>query len=138
MEEIRTTKLVEQTTVVFVADDGKRFVGEYAERDCRDYERRKDKERIKEAFARLESKEIKLSPLRWFSDDYGFLKVTLNNRNDFITLIDYLKVLWSIYDCHIDEPTSYPYNMTIGYGYDWASEYKYDLKAGLEETLKSL
>ena len=138
MKEIRTTKLVEQTTVVFVADDGKQFVGEYAERDCRDYERRQDKKRIEEAFARLESKTIMPPFIRWFSADYGFLKVTLNNHNDFISLIDYLEVVWSIYDCYINEPTSYPYNMTIGYGYDWASEYKDNLKEGLEETLKSL
>ena len=45
MKEIRTIKMVEQTEVKFVADDGKEFIGENAERDCRDYERQKDKKK---------------------------------------------------------------------------------------------
>ena len=50
MKEIRTIKFVEQTEVKFVADDGREFIGENAERDCRDYERTQDRKKVEQAF----------------------------------------------------------------------------------------
>lgn len=50
MKEIRETKLVEQTTVKFIAVDGKEFTNE---KECLTYERRLDEGRVKRAFEKL-------------------------------------------------------------------------------------
>jgi hypothetical protein len=138
MKEIRTIKMVEQTEVKFVADDGKEFVGTNAERDCRDYERTRDQKKVEEAFKRLDAVELKMPFVSWFSDENGFWKILLNSKSDFVAMMDYFNVVWHVYDNCIEEPSAYPYTMMIATGCDYVYEYKADLKEELQKALEQL
>lgn len=138
MKEIRTIKMVEVTDVKFVADDGKEFVGVNAERDCRDYERTRDVNKVKKAFERVDMVELKLPFVDWFSDDYGFYMVQLNSKSDFIAMMDYFNVVWNIYDNSIKAPTAYPYTMTVSHSYDYVCEYNGNIKEELRKALEQL
>lgn len=136
MKEIRTIKMVEHTEVKFVADDGKEFTGENAERDCRDYERTCDVNKVKKAFERVELIELKMPFVDWFSDEYGFYRVFLNSRSDYIAMMDYFNVVWNVWDNSIEEPQAYPYTMIVSSSCDYVCEYKRDIKTELEEALE--
>ena len=138
MKEIRTIKFVEQTEVKFVADDGKEFIGENAERDCRDYERTQDRKKVEQAFKRLDFVELKMPFIDWFSDEQGFYKVLLNSKSDYIAMMDYFNVVWNVYDNSIEEPSAYPYTMTVSSSCDYVCEYKRDLKEELQKALEQL
>lgn len=68
MKEIRTIKMVEQTEVKFIADDGTEFVGENAERDCWEYERQRSECKVKDAFNRLDAKRIDMPLIDWYCE----------------------------------------------------------------------
>lgn len=138
MKEIRTIKMVEQTEVKFVADDGKEFIGENAEIECRDYERTRDEKKVKEAFERLDTIELKMPFVEWWSDDNGFWKILLNSKSDFIAMKDYFKVVRNVYDFSIDAPKEYPYMMIVSESYDYVCEYTRDIKAELQKALEQL
>lgn len=137
MKEIRTIKMVESVDIVFVADDGKEFRGENAERDCRAYERTRDKERVKKAFDRLESKVVNIPFLNWFGE-YDFTIIKLTSRNDFIAMMDYLSVNMGYYDIDITEPAAYPYNMTVWANCDCCGEYSRNLEEEARQLAESL
>ena len=136
MKEIRTIKMVEVTDVKFIADDGKEFVGDNAERDCRDYERTKDVERVKKAFNRLEATELNIPLVEWVNCDCGFWKILLNSKSDYVAMMDYFDVIRNIYDNNIKEPSEYPYTMTVYESYDYACEYDRDIKEDLQKALE--
>ena len=136
MKEIRTIKMVEVTDVKFVADDGKEFVGEYAERDCRDYERTCDKKKVEKAFERVDFKMLDMPFIDWFSDEEAFYKVELNSRADYIAMMDYFDVVWDVYDNDIKEPNTYPYTMVVSYSHEYVSEYKRNIKEELQKVLE--
>ena len=138
MKEIREIKMVEQVSVRFVADDGKEFIGENAERDCRDYERTRDENKVKEAFERLDAIELKMPFVDWWSDENGFWKIILNSKSDFIAMKDYFKVVRNVYDFSVEEPKEYPYTMTVSEGYDYVCEYTRNIKEELQKALEQL
>lgn len=138
MKEIRTIKMVEQTEVKFIADDGKEFIGENAERDCRDYERTRDKKKVEQAFNRLDATELNIPFVKWWSDDWGFWKIILNSKSDFIAMMDYFNVVCDVFDNAIEEPSSYPYTMIVSESCDYVCEYKKDIKEELQKTLEQL
>jgi len=138
MKEIRTIKMVEVTDIKFVADDGKEFVGENAERDCRNYERTRDKKRVEEEFKRVDMTALDMPFVEWFGDDKGFYKVQLTSRRDFVAMMDYINVVWDVWDNHIKEPTAYPYTMIFSYDCDVVTEYARDLKADLQKAIEQL
>jgi hypothetical protein len=138
MKEIRTIKMVEQVEVKFVADDGKEFIGEYAERECRDYERTRDKDKVKKEFERLDFTELKMPFVDWLSDEQGFYKVVLNSKREYLAMMDYFNVVWNVYDNTIEEPSEYPYTMTVSYSCDYVCEYKRDIKEELQKALEQL
>lgn len=136
MKEIRTIKMVEQTEVKFVADDGKEFIGENAERNCRDYERTCDKNKVEKAFKRVDMMKLDMPFVSWFTDECCFYKVQLNSRADFIAMMDYFNVVWNVYDNYIEEPETYPYAMIVASGYDYVNEYSGNIKAELQKVLE--
>lgn len=137
MKEIRETKLVEQTTVKYVADDGREFQGENAERDCRDYERTNNREKVETAYKRLDAKDITIPILNWVGE-YGLTRVVLNSKTDFVAMMDYFNVVWGVYDNSLEEPKEYPYTMMVASGYDWVAEYRNDIKEELQKALDQL
>ena len=136
MKEIRTIKMVEQTEVKFVADDGKEFIGEHAERDCMDYERTRDEKKVKQAFDRLDAVELKMPFVDWFSDDNGFWKILLNSKSDYVAMMDYFKVCRGAYTSEIEEPATYPYTMIVSESYEYVCEYRGNLQEQLQKALE--
>lgn len=135
MKEIRTIKMVEVTDVKFVADDGTEFIGENAERECRDYERTCDAKRVEKAFQRLDITELKMPFITWFDDELAFYKVQLNSKSDFTALTDYFEVVRDCYN-YIEAPTSYPYTMIVYNGAEYVCEYTRDIKAEMQKALE--
>ena len=138
MKEIRTIKMVEQTEVKFVADDGKEFVGENAERDCRDYERQSNRKKVEERFDRLNGVRVNVPVVNWFSEEADVWRITLNSKDDYYSVIDYFKVVECCYDDYMKMPNEFPYTMTIIKGYEWVDEYTGNLKEELEKALEQL
>jgi hypothetical protein len=138
MKEIRTIKMVEVTEVKFVANDGKEFTGNNAERDCRDYERTSDRNRVESAFKRINFVPIDAPLIDWLDSEQGLHKVYLADRSDYVAMMDYFNVFWDVFENRIEEPTEYPYSMIV-YSYnDGVCEYKRDLKADLMQMLAQL
>lgn len=138
MKEIRTIKMVEQTEVKFVADDGKEFIGEHAESECATYERTRNEKKVEEAFKRLDAIELKMPFIDWFSDENELWKIILNSKSDYIAMMDYFKVIRRAYDFSIKEPIEYPYTMIVSESYEYVCEYTRDLKDELQKALEQL
>lgn len=141
MKEIRTTKMVEQTEVKFIADDGKVFIGEHAESECATYERRISRENVEKAFERLDVKEIAVPVIEWWYGDYTKLwKVTLHSKKDYLAFTDYLYEVIGVYkgDLTFEEPKEYPYTTLIGAGCEWAYEYSGNMKEDLQKMIDQL
>ena len=139
MKEIRTIKMVEQTEVKFIAEDGAEFIGEDAECRCKTYERQCNEDKVKKEFDRLDKKEIKLPFVNWLDDAVQIWKVTLNSKQDYLRLTDYCRVVighWEEY--FMKEPDAYPYTTTVFTGCEWANEYKTGLKEELQKALEQL
>ena len=138
MKEIREIKMVEQVSVKFVADDGKEFIGENAERECRDYERTRDKKKVEEAFERLDAKKIDLPITNWHCDAAETWKIVLNSKQDYFTMTDYFKVVAGCYDDYTEAPAEYPCTMIVVKSWECIGEYGCDLKAELQKALEQL
>ena len=138
MKEIRTIKMVEQVEVKFVADDGKVFVGDNAESNCLSYERQRDRQKVEDAFKRLDAIELTTPFIDWFNDSCCLWKITLTSKQDYFAMTDYFKVLREVWDTYVEEPTEYPCTMLIGETYDCLSVYRRDLKEELQKTLEQL
>lgn len=139
MKEIRTIRMVEQTTVKFIANDGKEFDNE---KDCAAYERRLDKERCAKEFRKLDAVLIKF-PFTGWGCPIDVYKVTLNGMVDIDTIMDYFVTKHPYIDCDLyhGRPTEYPCTRFIvadeGYvGYYSATPE--DIKNQLIEALAKL
>lgn len=138
MKEIRTIKMVEQTEVKFVADDGKVFVGDNAEHECATYERTRDEKKVTEAFQRLDAVELNTPFIEWFASESHFWKILLNSKSDYIAMKDYFKVVRYICDFGIKEPETYPCTLIVSEGYEYMCEYGDKLKEELQKALEQL
>lgn len=137
MKEIRETKLVEQTTVKFVADDGTEFE---TERDCVEYERRCNSDKCHEAYQRLHPKWLDIPFVDWNEHCYVEM-VSLSCEKDFDTLIDYVYVIGSYACANLKKPDAYPCTKIVVYGEGWVDEYAYEitaLKKNLLDIVKTL
>lgn len=138
MKEIRTVKMVEVTDVKFVADDGKEFVGENAEFNCANYERRKNVSKVKETFERLDAVNVNIPIVNWFCDEAEIWKIVLESKKDYIAMVDYFKVVNNCSDDYTEMPKTFPYAMTVVVGYDYFDEYNGDIKEALQKALEQL
>lgn len=138
MKEIREIKMVEQVSVKFVADDGREFIGENAERDCRDYERTRDAKKVEEAFERLDAVEMEMPMLDWFCSESEVWKVKLDSKKDYYTVVDYFKVVRYCCDNYTEMPKEFPCTMIVMKGYECISDYCGDLKGKLQKMLEQL
>ena len=138
MKEIREIKMVEQVNVKFVANDGKEFVGENAEKECATYERRMNEAQVKKAFERLGGTKIPMPFVNFFTDDAEFWEITLNSKKDYLAMTDFFEVVYNCCESYMKEPEAYPYTMTVVVGYDWYDEYTQNLKKDLQKALEQL
>lgn len=139
MKEIRVTKMVEQTTVTFEANDGKKFTGENAERECKNYEMQLNKEACAKEFKKL--KPIFLDEVIWYwfsgnTDDH-FIVVNLKDQNDFDCLRNYCESRNPYVEFDIDEPKEYPKQMVVSMSDSWVCEYRKGL-SDLTQQLESI
>ena len=124
MKEIRTTRMVEQTEIKFVADDGRVFIGENAERECRQYERTQNDEKVIREFKKLNPKWIDVPLVDWVGcGENEVISVTVNNEADYdITVRDYYYIKSPEYmdfsNLESKRPKEYPCNIVLVSGYE--------------------
>lgn len=138
MKEIRTIKMVEQTEVKFVADDGKEFIGENAEFECKTYERQCNKNKVEGVFKRLDAKEINIPMLDWYCECAEVWKIVLESERDYWSMVDYFKVVCGCYENYTEMPKEFPCTMIVQRGWDCISDYAGNLKAELQKALEQL
>jgi hypothetical protein len=138
MKEIRTIKMVEQTEVKFVADDGKEFIGENAEFQCKTYERQCNKTRVEEVFKRLDAKRIDVPMLDWYCEAADVWKIVLESERDYWSMVDYFKVVEGCCDNYTEIPKEFPCTMIVQKGWECFSDYAGNLKEQLEKALEQL
>lgn len=109
MKEIRTVKMIEQVEVKFFADDGKEFA---TEQECRVYELKQDKEKLKMMYEELNPICVTSKVLDWFCCDAGIDIVTVNSQKDYNIVKAYLRHS-SYVDWEVEEPKEYPKTLTI-------------------------
>ena len=138
MKHLIETKMVEQKTEKWFADDGKEFDNETA---CVTYERRLNKENVEREFSKLKHKFLNIPMLEWFyGGDEEVVLITVEEEKDFLVAEDYFASKTTFMDLDglkRKRPTSYPADLIIVSGCEWADVYgtKEDL---LEETKKLL
>lgn len=138
MKQIIETKLIEQTTVKFIAKDGKEFTGDQAENQCLIYERRLDFKKVEDAFKRLRPVILPIPFIEWLvGDEYSVDLVTLNNPSDFDTMVDYYSHIdWE--KCkNIEEPKTYPTTMIMCVDCDTVIEYQGNLNSMVNDALQT-
>jgi hypothetical protein len=141
MKHLIETKMVEQKTEKWFADDGKEFDNE---KDCVVYERRKNEEKVVKEFKKLKPKFLDIPILEWFyGSDAEVVSVNLKDEFDFIVVEDYFAIKSSYMDmCGLIEkkPIEYPCNILITSGCEWVDIYgtESDLKTKLEELVAKL
>ena len=138
MKEIRTIKMVEQVEVKFIAEDGKVFIGENAERECATYERQCSKVKVEAAFDRLDAKRIDMPMLDWYCEAADVWKITLESKRDYFAMVDYFKVCEGCCDNYVEEPTEFPCTMIVQKGWECISDYCGNLKEQLQKVLEQL
>lgn len=138
MREVRTIKMVEVTDIVFFAEDGTQFVGDNAEKACRDYERTCDKNKVKAAFERLTYRELDIPLMDWFSCESACYRVELTCKSDYVAMMDYLTVCRDVCEIYINEPTVYPHTMFVIDNCGYIDEYRGDLEVDCKKLLEQL
>ena len=141
------TKMVEQTTVKFVAEDGKVFTGDNAERECAEYERTKNKNKVEEEFKKLRPKYIEIPLLDWFYGcDAEIISVDVKDEIELETTVkDYFTIKNPGYmdfeGFYSKKPTTFPCNIILVSGCEWVDVYsggEKELKAELIKTIEKL
>lgn len=135
MKEIRETKLVEQTTVRFIANDGTEFK---EEKECAAYERRLNKEQVEKEYKKLNPIEIDIPFADW--QPMWLTKVTLKTEADFDTVVDYFESLsgymdtWGLGE---HKPKEFPATVLIANGEEWVSITTKTIEEVKQELLKA-
>ena len=138
MKQIIETKLVEQRTEKFVADDGTEFIGEGAEQKCKDDERRKDTEKCKKEFEKLNPVYLDF-PFAGWGNECIVYKVHLENSGDLTKIIDYEEQnAGDWFDNYLTERTyNYPCDVII-YGCENYVDVVTDINDVIDRVTKTL
>lgn len=146
MKEIRITKVVEQTEVKFVADDGKVFTGANAERECKTYERTQNEEKVINEFKKLKPKWINVPLVDWVGcGENEVISITVNSEIDFDTTVrDYYYIKSPSYmdfsNFESKKPKEFPANIVLVSGYEWVDIFgsDEDFKEALQKAIEQL
>ena len=137
MKEIRETKLVEQTTVKWVANDGKEFSTEI---DCAAYERRCDAEKCEKEYKKLRPKFLDIPFVDW-SGTCTVEVVTMETESDFDIVVDYFASLsrWmDLSDLVENKPKEFPCTKVIASGEEWVQFAYWSVEDVKNELIKVL
>ena len=138
MKEVITIKMVEQTTVKYIAEDGKEFD---TENECKNYECRKRQKEFGEDFEKkLDKQKLHIPVLEDYMCDGSVELITLHSRVDIDRIFNFyksynysdLKNIEALYKI-----TKFPTKITIvdnGYDYCWL----YDTNQLMTELQKTI
>ena len=136
MKEIRETKLVEQTTVKFIAVDGKEFTNE---KECLTHERRLDEGRVKRAFEKLIKEKFSFDFVNFFMGENNFYILDLERAEDFYTAEDYFTIN-NKFDIYLTEPNKFPATILVFEHSDYVDQIRNidEFKTNIAEILDKL
>ena len=146
MKEIRITRMVEQTEVKFVADDGMVFTGANAEKECKTYERTQNEEKVINEFKKLKPKWIDVPLVDWVGcGENEVISITVNDEIDFDTTVrDYYYIKSPSYmdfsNFESKKPKEFPANIVLVSGCEWVDIFgsDEDFKKALQKTIEQL
>lgn len=143
MKVVKTVKMVEQVDVEVFADDGKKFVGENAERECVIYERTKDRQKVENEFNKLKPVWLELDPVDIVDGDVEVIAVTVKDEFDYdITVKDYVSREFVDLDnlnLNYGKPKQFPADIVIIRTGCWVEvRSKEDIVSNLEKELAKL
>lgn len=119
MKEVRETKLVEKTTVKYVADDGKEFV---FESECKAYEASKNKERVEYEYRKIHLGSFSPPLVEWYyGESAGCDIVYLKDEKDFDVMTDYFYMKGKCINDIAENRNSikYPRIEMVTFGEEW-------------------
>lgn len=118
MKEVITIKMVEQTTVKYVADDGKEFNKEF---ECKGYELSKRSKEVQNRFELLDRTNVIFPIIDEYKSEGCMYKITFNNREDLNAFVDYYVLNRYYMDYVMDQIkkiTYFPYTTIVDEGCD--------------------
>lgn len=142
MTKLVETKMVEQTTTKFIADDGREFA---TETECKDYERTQNEEKVINEFQRLNPKWIDVPLVDWVGCENEVISVTVKSEIEFNTTVrDYYYIKsprYMDFSCfESKKPKEFPANIILVSGCEWVDIFgdKEDLKSALMKAIEQL
>lgn len=142
MTKLVETKMVEQTNIKFIADDGREFA---TETECKNYERTQNEEKVLKEFERLNPKWIDVPIVDWFSGEQEIISLTIRSEVEFKTTVrDYYYIKSPNYmdlTCFETKiPKEFPCNIILVSGCEWVDIFggKEDLKEALQKTIEQI
>lgn len=142
MTKLVETKMVEQTTTKFIADDGMEFA---TETECKDYERTQNEEKVINEFKRLNPKWIDVPLVDWVGCENEVISVTVKNEIEFNTTVrDYFYIKSPRYmdfnGFESKKPKEFPANIILVSGCEWVDIFgsKKDFEMALRKTIEEL
>lgn len=117
MKQIIREEMVKQTTTLFVADDGKEFTGENAERECRNYEAQIHHDETEKKFKPLVLAEFSDPFADWMGETWNYI-VRFESAADYWTMRNYFSGSNNWNEVDIEEPKEYPVTMLVMYNGD--------------------
>lgn len=145
MTKFVETKMVEQTNIKFIADDGTEFIGENAEQKCKEYERTQNNEKVIREFKKLNPKWIDIPLVEWVGCENEVISVTVKSEVEFETTVrDYYYIKSPNYmdfeGFDNKKPKEFPANIVLVSGCEWVDVFgsETDLKAALHKAIEQL
>lgn len=123
MKVIKETKLVEQTTEKFIAEDGKEFK---TERDCISYEKGQNKNRLEKEFLCLVTKNLSCNLFERVQYTTRMYKVKMNDYKDYLLVNAYANNFSDIGQ-DLEEPKTFPCEKYFMISECWSCWYNFDL-----------
>lgn len=142
MTKLVETKMVEQTNIKFIADDGREFA---TETECKNYERTQNEEKVINEFNRLNPKWIDVPIVDWFSCENEVISVTVKSEIEFNTTVrDYYYIKsprYMDFECfESKKPKEFPADIVLVSGCEWVDIFgsNEDLKEALQKTIEQI
>lgn len=140
MKVVKTVKMGKDVDIEAFADDGKKFVGKNAERECVIYERTKERQKVENEFKKLKPVWLYIELVELVSDA-EIVAVTVKNESDYdITVKDYVSDEWvDLEGFYHGKPEQFPADIVIVITDNWVEVLsKESIVSNLEKELAEL
>ena len=133
-----TTKMVEQTTVKYIAKDGSEFTGDNAEQRCIQHEKNISRDEIRKRYEKLCPKLVEPPCLEWVNCYAHLSLIRLETERDFKeTLMDYAEANYDDISLKELEDIKYPCEVII-FEDDYCIQFYGTKEEYIEELKKTL